>query len=102
MSENYGKLLLVKLLASPTVISAAVDGEVVLLDAKSGDYFGLNPVAARAWTLLTEEYDTKAVHARLLQEFDVDADVLARDLSVLWTELGSARLVTPAEGERHE
>lgn len=84
---------------SPTVISADVDGDVVLLDAKSGDYFGLNPVAARAWALLTETRDPDLVHARMLQEFDVDADVLARDLSALWMQLSSAQLVTAGERE---
>jgi len=87
----------VKLYVSPAVISADVDGEVVLLDANSGDYFGLNPVAARAWALLTESGDPDMVHAQMLREFDVNSDELARDLSALWTQLSSARLVTAAE-----
>lgn len=91
-----------KMYVSPTVISADVDGEVVLLDARSGDYFGLNPVAARAWALLTETRDPDTVHARMVQEFDVGADVLARDLSALWTQLSSAQLVTGGEKEQHE
>lgn len=88
-----------KLYVSPAVISADVDGEVVLLDATSGDYFGLNPVAARAWALLAECHDPDTVHARMLQEFDVDSEQLARDLSALWSQLSSARLVSAAERE---
>ena len=50
---------------SSTVISADIDGEVVLLDARSGDYFGLNRVAARAWTLLAETGNPAVVHSQM-------------------------------------
>lgn len=70
-----------------------LDGEGVLLDLERGIYFGLNQVGARMWALIAEHGSLSAVHAALTREFDAGADVLARDLLALASELASKGLV---------
>jgi hypothetical protein len=38
----------------PEQLSAEVDGEVLMMHEKSGNYFGLNPVASFIWQALSE------------------------------------------------
>jgi len=37
------------------VLFRELDGEAVLLNLKTGIYFGLNPVATRMWQLIVEQ-----------------------------------------------
>ena len=70
-----------------------VGGEAVLLDLASEQYFGLDPVGTRIWALLAESAQLRAVHARLCEEFDADADLIAADLITLTQALAGAGLV---------
>ena len=57
---------------SPDVMLQEVGGEGVLLDLKSESYFGLDGVGTRIWRLVEDDGDLKTVHARLLDEYDVE------------------------------
>ena len=71
-----------------------VDGRVVMLQLDSEHYYRLDTVGSRMWELLDELGEIGRVHARLLDEFDVDPAVLSRDLEVFVAELAAAGLVT--------
>ena len=59
-----------------------VQGEAVLLQLDSGEYFGLDEVATRVWQLIVEKKgELAAVEAAMLEEFDVDRTVLSGDIS---------------------
>ena len=65
---------------SEDVIWRNLQGESVLLDLKSGVYFGLDTVGTRIWTLLQAHHDLQAVLKELLSEYDVGEEKCARDL----------------------
>jgi hypothetical protein len=69
------------------VLFRELDGEGVLLNLNTGIYFGLNPVATRTWQLAAEQRSLARVLDALLVEFDVDRDVLAKDLLELGGQL---------------
>lgn len=71
-----------------------LEGEGVLLQLDTGEYYGLDAMAERMWTLAAELGDLSAVAARLLDEYDVEPDVLARDLNRFIDELAERQLVT--------
>jgi coenzyme PQQ synthesis protein D (PqqD) len=79
---------------SPEVLLQEIDGEAVLLDLKSECYFGLNLVGTRIWRLLERGGDLRAVHAALLDEFEVESDRLKHDIEDLVSQLADAGLVT--------
>jgi hypothetical protein len=82
-----------------TVVFRDLDGEVVILDLESSTYFGLDPVGARMWTLLSEHGSLSTVLETLREEYDVEADRLQADLLQLtsrFCERGLARVVTQA------
>jgi hypothetical protein len=78
---------------SADVVSRVLDGEAVLLDLGSGKYLGLNEVATRAWEMLGEGKAFGAIRAALLEEFDVQPDVLERDLDQLFGEMLTRGLI---------
>jgi hypothetical protein len=75
------------------VLFQEVGGETVLLDLQSEQYFGLDAVGTRIWQLLGEGAGTDAVVETLLQEFEVERETLAADVSELLRQLAEAGLI---------
>ena len=68
-------------------VSCDLVGEAVILNLKSGVYYGLNPVGARVWSLIQEPRTVRAVLDALLEEYDVDPGCCESDLFLLLDEL---------------
>jgi hypothetical protein len=85
---------------SPDAVSRVVAGEAIIVDMKSGQYFGLDAVGTRIWELIAEKGTVGGVHGAMLAEFEVEPDRLREDLERLLqvlSEKGLAR-VDPAGG----
>ena len=68
---------------APDVMFRHLNDEAVLLDLKSGTYFGLNDVGARTWQLILEHGRLSRVLEALLEEYAVERDAGERDLMAL-------------------
>jgi len=79
------------------VIAKMVGSEMVLLDYDRGIYYGLNPVGARMWQLLTEGASAADVVDALAEEYDVSPETLQNDLAALLIELEAKELVQAAD-----
>ncbi len=78
---------------SENQVSCSLQGEAVILNYKSGVYYGLNPVGARIWELIQESRTPREVHEVLLGEYEVDSDRCWNDLVPLLAELRQAGLI---------
>ena len=65
---------------SDDAIFREMDGEAVILNLESGTYFGLDPVGTRVWQLMEEHGRLRTVFDLMRQEYDVEPDLLERDL----------------------
>jgi len=86
----------------PDVVFRQLDDEAVLLDLKSGKYFGLNEVGARVWQLVAETRALADILETLAAEYQEERSVLQRDLLEIAGELcarGLAELRTPEKGQ---
>lgn len=85
---------------APDVMFRNLNDEAVLLDLKSGTYFGLNDVGARTWQLILQHGRLSQVLDALLLEYELDRDEGARDLLALATQLVTRQLaaVNPNAG----
>lgn len=79
---------------SPDVLFQDVEGEAVLLDLSGGEYFGLNEVGTRFWSVATETGRLDDILERILEDFDVDAATLESDLAGFLDEMAGAGLIT--------
>jgi hypothetical protein len=77
----------------PDVLIQELQGESVLLNLKSGRYFGLDEVGTRMWAAVTAAESLEAACDVLLGEYDVDADRLHADLRALVEKLVENGLV---------
>ncbi len=69
-----------KITFADTVFAQEVDGEMVLLDMNSENYFGLDEVGTAIWQEMQESGDLQEVFNALLEQYDVESDVLEKDL----------------------
>lgn len=78
---------------SDDVLFQEVGGEAVLLKLASENYFGLDAVGTRIWILLNEDPSLKRAFDILSDEYEVEAEVLERDLLSLVERMADAGLV---------
>lgn len=77
-----------------TVFAQEVDGEMVLLDMNSENYFGLDAVASDIWRLLQEGRTLQETEEALLQIYDVEPEQLRSDLKAFVGRLVDSKLAT--------
>jgi hypothetical protein len=76
--------------------------EVVLLNLKSQQYYGLDVMGARIWNLLLEHRNVETVADRICAEYDVDRDRALRDIEVMVKDFFAAGLVkVRSDGSQH-
>lgn len=77
------------------VVWRLVEGEVVLLNVMSGQYYSLDAVGSRVWELIPQEGAALGtVCAALAQEFDASGDQIQQDVETLMGHLVAADLIT--------
>ncbi len=81
------------------VLYREVEGQMVLLNLETEQYYGLNKVGAHIVTRLTEQPFEQAL-STLGDDLDVDASVLHRDVENLIEELVQAGLLKRATNVR--
>ncbi|MGF1524565.1 MAG: PqqD family protein [Leptolyngbyaceae cyanobacterium] len=87
LSQN----MLVK--AAPDQVCSDLNGEIVILNLKSGTYYGLNATGAFVWHQIQEPKTIKQLQTALLDEYEVEAAVCHRDLESLIQELQAQNLI---------
>lgn len=78
---------------APDAVSRTVAGEALIVDMKSGHYFGLDAVGTRAWELIGHGGTLENVLDSMLEEFEVERERLEVDLRRLAEELLARGLV---------
>lgn len=80
------------------VLMRDLSGEAVLLNLDTECYFGLDATGTRMWTAFTSSESIQAAHQELLAEFDVDTELLRRDMQELLDKLLDQGLVEIGNG----
>ena len=87
---------LVRLRPAHNIAVADMDGEAIVLNVRSGTYFGLNPVATRIWHLLSNDTTEDQLVQSLLAEYDVDEARLRADVATTHENLRANGLIDVA------
>jgi hypothetical protein len=75
------------------VLYQPVEDEVVLLNLKSQQYYGLDAIGARIWQLLVETGNVDTVADRLCEEYDADRSRVLHDVESMVQDFCAAGLV---------
>jgi coenzyme PQQ synthesis protein D (PqqD) len=76
-----------------SVMIRDVAGESVILNLDTEAYFGLDEIGTRMWHVLTTSKSIQAAITTLLDEYEVNAATLERDVRYLLTELAGEGLI---------
>jgi Coenzyme PQQ synthesis protein D (PqqD) len=94
MIAAMAKLTLESVVArSGKLLTAPVDGDLVMLDTESSRYFGLDPIGHRIWELLEEPSSVEALCSAMEAEFEVSPETCEEDVLGFLGELEEANLV---------
>ncbi len=76
------------------VDARSVDDEVIIFDARSGGYLGLNATGAAVWDVLSNGGPIAHAVDALVARFDVDPAAAEHDVALLVHQLHDLDLIT--------
>jgi hypothetical protein len=78
---------------SPSVVSETIDGELVVMNLETGNYFSSVGAGALVWSCIERRLPEASIVAALSAAFEVQADVAGRDLAAFVAQLRVERLI---------
>lgn len=91
---SIGFLSEIRVRQAEDVLFQDLDGELVLLSTRTGEYYGLNDVGTRIWILLQEGWELPAIVKSLQARYEVRIDQLLTDVRKFLTDLEASGLIT--------
>jgi hypothetical protein len=82
-----------RVVVTPDTLINIVGNEAVLLNLGNEQYYGLDETGASIWQALTTNETIQAAYEKLLDEYQVSAEILQKDLRKLLEELLAHGLV---------
>jgi hypothetical protein len=82
-----------RIVATKEQVSSDMGSEVVILNLKTGTYYGLNAVGARIWSLIQEPKTVDEIRHVLLDEYEIGSDACDRDIKLLLNDLATSDLI---------
>jgi Coenzyme PQQ synthesis protein D (PqqD) len=89
--ETYTDLSIVKRVADQ--VSCDMAGEAIVLNMKSGVYFGMEQVASLIWNLVEKPCSVREIRDAIMKEYDVDSNTCEKDLKSFLDHLQAAGLI---------
>lgn len=75
------------------LIAQEMDGELVMLDMQSGQYFGLDSIASAIWQHIDQPITVRNLCAKLESEYDVSHERCLEDVLLFLNELHQKELI---------
>ena len=85
-----------RVVVSPDAVSAALEGETVILGMHDGVYYGLDLVGSRIWALAASPATLASIHGTIIAAYEVAPDVAWDDLCAVVRDLLVAGLLVLA------
>ena len=82
---------------SPNAVSETIDGELVVMNLATGNYFSGQGVGALLWSCFERQWAPEDAMAAVLAVYDVDAERLKADYQRFVDSLREHGLIRPAE-----
>ena len=79
------------------VLVNETDGESVILNLNDESYYGLDKIGTRMWNVIATSDSIEEAYRVLLDEYDVDAGQLRKDIGVLVEKLIGNRMLKVVE-----
>lgn len=74
-------------------VSTELDGETVLMCIKQGNYYGLDKILSRVWTIIEKPIMVSDLCEELMKEFEVAREKCEKDILAVLNELLNEKLL---------
>ncbi len=79
---------------APGLLATEIEGELVMMDVKSGNYYNLDRIGAAIWRQLENPIGFEALCQDLHRHYDAPLGSIRQDVAALLSELLTHKLVT--------
>lgn len=79
----------------PQVVHETIDGETVIINLDSGNYYSLREVGAVIWNLIAQGADEAHIVEMLTQRYNGQPETMSQGVNALLTQLQAEQLITP-------
>lgn len=83
---------------TPTVTHETIDGEAVIINLDTGNYYSLVEEGSFIWSLMEKGASATEVQNVVLQNYQGDAPEIDRGVQELLTQLQQENLIVPVDG----
>jgi hypothetical protein len=83
----------IAVVAAPDQVSNDLDGETVILNVKTGQYYGVTAVEARIWDMLQAPISVKDIKDSLVETYKVEPARCKEDVLAFLQELSDEGLI---------
>ena len=83
---------------TPTVTHETIDGEAVIINLDSGNYYSLVEAGSLIWVLLERGASASEVQSVVQQTYHADANDIDQGVQELLAELQQENLIVPVDG----
>lgn len=80
----------------PDVLHARAGDDILMMSVEAGAYYGLEQVGVRIWELIAEPITVDQMCVRLIDEYDVGADVCEAETLAFLTHLAEQHIIDVA------
>ena len=81
------------MIVNDKIIAREIQGETVLLNKESGDYFSLNAVGTDIYNCIRKGMEKEDIVSFLLDRYNVEYDTLKNDVVSLVSELKGKKII---------
>ena len=81
------------------VTAKVIEGEAIVINLNTGDYYSLVGAGALVWECIEARLNVDAIADCVAEHYDVERDVIERDLAAVLTQLRDESLIVEAEGD---
>lgn len=81
------------------VISETIDGEAVMINLPTGNYYSLNDAGGEVWTLIERAASVEEMVTTLTSQYQAAPDEIERSVGELLDRLLHEELIVPCTGE---
>jgi len=80
---------------SKDLVYQELDGEMVILEMQSGQYFGIDVIGSRIWQMLESKVPPVLMIEKLQEEFEVEPELCRHQVVTFLDELEKNNLIRP-------
>ena len=76
-----------------SLLTSSMDTELVMMSLEKGEYYGLNNIASRIWSLLEEPLSFEKLLETLLDEYEVTKEQCIADILPFLEEMNKKQII---------